>query len=52
MTIQPLPLHCALTTWSDKAYHWYHLLPDADALGAASTALHDWLGLLFCRITY
>lgn len=50
LPITPFP--CALTTWPGSERHWYHLLPDADALAATAAALHEWLGLLYYRWVY
>lgn len=46
------PFPCALTTWPGREHHWYHFLPDADALAATAAALHEWLGLLYYRLRY
>lgn len=46
------PFPCAMTTWQDMAYSWYSFLPSAGAMEKTSSALHEWLGLLFYRLKY
>jgi uncharacterized SAM-binding protein YcdF (DUF218 family) len=46
------PYPCALTTWPDRTYQWYHFLPVSGNLNRTSAALHEWLGLLFYHFNY
>ncbi len=50
LAVTPFP--CALTTAPGKPVHWYHFLPDADAMAASAAALHEWLGIVFYHIAY
>ncbi len=50
--IKVTPFPCALTTWPDKSFSWDEYLPSAYALNRTSDALHEWLGLLYYRMTY
>lgn len=50
--LKVLPFPCALTTWPDQRYYWYHLLPSAKAFAATASALREWLGLFFYHLRY
>ena len=46
------PCPCAMTTWQDMEYSWNSFLPNARALEKTSSAMHEWLGLVFYRMGY
>ncbi len=48
LAVRPFP--CGFITWSGKTYRWPDYLPGNYA--ALSTALHEYLGLLFYRYAY
>jgi uncharacterized SAM-binding protein YcdF (DUF218 family) len=48
LEVLPVPAH--RRTWEDHDFHWRGWLPSAKALEATSTALHEYLGLLYYSI--
>jgi uncharacterized SAM-binding protein YcdF (DUF218 family) len=50
LTVTPVP--CGLRTGSKRKYHWYDLLPDANAMASFSAGVHEWLGWYYSRLAY
>lgn len=47
-----IPLPAGFEPWEEKIYHWVDYLPSADALEKTASAIHEYLGLFFYRISY
>jgi uncharacterized SAM-binding protein YcdF (DUF218 family) len=49
MEVEPFPAY--FRAWKGKRYGWVHYLPDAGALAQTTTALREYIGLLFYSLT-
>jgi uncharacterized SAM-binding protein YcdF (DUF218 family) len=49
LEVQPYP--ASFVTWPGKRYGWVHYMPSAGALAQASTALREYIGILFYALT-
>lgn len=50
--LNPQPFPAGILTSPDRIYGWHDYLPTAGSLKATSTALHEYIGLLYYRLAY
>jgi uncharacterized SAM-binding protein YcdF (DUF218 family) len=50
--IKVIPFPTGFKTWQNKKYEWEDYLPNVAALEIASTAIHEYIGLLFYKVAY